>query len=82
MPFRAECFDPDEIKALEKCLDIACADAVKIGGMQPIGGELRLRLATALMEGAIAGITDQQELVDFALNTLPLFRAPGSSTSQ
>lgn len=74
MPFRSKGYDPETIAFLQQCLDIATEAACRVTGALP-SEELRQRLASAIMEGADAEIGNKDELIDFALRSLPEFRA-------
>lgn len=74
MPFRSKGYDPETIAFLEQCLDISTKAACRLTGALP-SEDLRQRLALAIMEGAEADITSRDELIDFALKSLPEFRA-------
>lgn len=73
MPFRSKGYDPETIAFLQQCLDIATEVACRTTGALP-SEDLKQRLAIALMEGAEAEIGNQDELIDFALRSLPEFR--------
>lgn len=73
MPFRSKGYDPESIHFLQQCLDIATEAACRVTGALP-SEELRQRLASAIMEGAEADIANKDELIDFALGSLPEFR--------
>lgn len=74
MPFRSEGYDPETVAFLQHCLDIASEAAARVTGASP-GEDLKQRIALALIEGADCEIGNQDELVDFALRSLPEFRA-------
>lgn len=71
MRFESPSFDPEMVAVLEYCLEVAFTIATKQAGDDPDG--LRRKLATAVMEGANAGIHDPERLVNFALRALPAF---------
>ncbi len=73
MPFRDKGYDPETIAFLQQCLDVATEAACRVTGSLP-SEDLRQRLAVALMEGAEAEIGSSDELIDFALRSLPEFR--------
>ena len=73
MPFRSKGYDPETIAFLQQCLDIATEAACRVTGSLP-SEDLKQRLAVALMEGAEAEIGNRDELIDFALRSLPEFR--------
>jgi hypothetical protein len=74
MPFRDKGYDPETIAFLQRCLDIATEAACRLTGALP-SEDLRQRLAVAIMEGAESDIGTKDELIDFALRSLPEFRA-------
>lgn len=74
MPFRSKGFDPETIAFLQHCLDIATEAACRLTGALP-SEDLKQRLAASLMEGANCDITNEDDLIDFALRSLPEFRA-------
>ena len=74
MPFRSKGYDPETIAFLQRCLDIATEVACRVTGSLP-SEDLKQRLAVAIMEGAEADIGNRDELIDFALRSLPEFRA-------
>lgn len=73
MPFRSKGYDPETIAFLQQCLDIATEAACRVTGSLP-SEDLRQRLASAIMEGANSDIANRDELIDFALRSLPEFR--------
>jgi uncharacterized glyoxalase superfamily protein PhnB len=74
MPFRSKGNDPETIAFLQQCLDIATEATSRLTGASPTD-DLKQRLALAIMEGADADISTRDELVDFALKSLPEFRS-------
>ncbi|MDF2994694.1 MAG: hypothetical protein K0R27_331 [Xanthobacteraceae bacterium] len=73
VPFRNKGYDPETVVFLQQCLDIATEAACRLTGSLP-SEDLRQRLAIALMEGAEADLSNQDELIDFAVKSLPEFR--------
>jgi hypothetical protein len=73
MAFRSEGYDPETIAFLQQCLDIATEAACRLTGTLP-SEDLRQSLAVAIMEGAESDLGNKDELVDFALTSLPEFR--------
>ena len=73
VPFRSKGYDPETIAFLQQCLDIATEAACRVTGNLP-SEDLKQRLALAIMEGAESDIGNKDELVDFALTSLPEFR--------
>jgi hypothetical protein len=73
MPFRDKGYDPETVAFLQQCLDIATEAACRVTGSLP-SDDLRQRLAIAIMEGAEADIGNREELIDYALRSLPEFR--------
>lgn len=74
MPFRSKEYDPDKVAFLQECLTIATEVASRVRG-EPASDEVIQRLAAAIMEGADSDIGTRDELVDFALASLPEFRS-------
>ena len=73
MPFRSKGYDPETVAFLQQCLDIATDAACRVTGSLP-SEDLRQRLAAAIMEGAESDIGSKDDLIDFALRSLPEFR--------
>lgn len=73
MPFRSRGYDPETIAFLQQCLDVAIEAACRITGTPP-DDDLRQRLAISIMEGADLDIGNSDDLIDFALRSLPEFR--------
>jgi hypothetical protein len=72
MSFSSRAYDPEMVSVLEKSLEVAFLIAAT-----HVNGEaeaLRRKLASAIMEGANAGMLDTERLVNFALRALPAFR--------
>ncbi|MDF2998904.1 MAG: hypothetical protein K0R27_4541 [Xanthobacteraceae bacterium] len=66
-------YDPETVAFLQQCLDVATEAVCRVTGAMP-GEDLRQRLAIALMEGADYRIGSRDELIDFALRSMPEFR--------
>ncbi|HSI14305.1 MAG TPA: hypothetical protein VK961_19805 [Chthoniobacter sp.] len=73
MPFSSKGYDPETITFLQECLDISMKAACRLTG-EPPSEDLRNRLAIAIMEGADSDIGNKDDLIDFALRSLPEFR--------
>ncbi|QJP12986.1 hypothetical protein G3545_04535 [Starkeya sp. ORNL1] len=73
MLFHEEGFDPEKIAFLEDCLDTACGLAPKLANVE-CNGEVRKKLALAILEGVARGMRARDELIDFALRSLPPYR--------
>ncbi len=73
MPFSGRGYDPETIAFLVQCLNVATEAARRATGSPPTD-DLRKRLALAIMEGADTDLCDQDELIDFALKSLPELR--------
>jgi hypothetical protein len=67
-------YDPETVAFLQRCLDMAIETAGRLRGIPP-DDDLRQRLALAIIEGAETDIANVDELVDFALTSLPEFRS-------
>lgn len=74
MPFSDNGYDPETLAFLKECLAIATDAASRVLGT-PVSDQLRDRLALAIIEGAETDIGTKDELVDFALSSLPEFRS-------
>jgi hypothetical protein len=74
MPFSGKGYDPETIAFLVQCLDVATEAACRVTGAPPTD-DLRKRLALALMEGHDTDLRNQDELIDFALKSLPELRS-------
>jgi hypothetical protein len=74
MPFSNRGYDPETVAFLQQCLDIATETARRLTGAAP-DDDTRQRLALAIIEGAETDIANIEELVDFALTSLPEFRS-------
>ncbi len=71
MSFSSRAYDPEMVSVLEKSLEVAFLIATT-----HVNGDadaLRRKLASAIMEGANAGMLDTERLVNFALRALPSF---------
>lgn len=73
MSFSNESFDPEKIAFLEDCLSTACSLAPKLANVD-CDGEVRKKLALAILEGVATGIRARDDLIDFALRSLPPYR--------
>ncbi len=73
MPFSGKGYDPETITFLVQCLDVATEAACRVTGSKP-NDDLRQRLALAIMEGHDTDLGNQDELIDFALRSLPELR--------
>lgn len=73
MPFSNKGYEPETIAFLVQCLNAAMEAACQVTGSPPTD-DVRKRLALAIMEGADADIGNQDDLVDFALRSLPELR--------
>lgn len=71
MPFTKEGYDPETIQLLDEVLAKVCELAAAYRQVTPA---LRETFAGALIEATTLGIQDRDELVTFALRTLPQFR--------
>ncbi|QJP13278.1 hypothetical protein G3545_06205 [Starkeya sp. ORNL1] len=74
MPFSGRGYDPETIAYLVQCLDVAMEKACRATGSPP-SDDLRKRLALAIMEGVDTDLGNQDDLIDFALRSLPELRA-------
>lgn len=74
MPFRSKGYDTERVAFLQECLTIATEVASRVRG-EPASHEVIQRLAAAITEGADSDIGTRDELVDFALASLPEFRS-------
>ncbi|MDF2998315.1 MAG: hypothetical protein K0R27_3952 [Xanthobacteraceae bacterium] len=73
MPFSSEGFDPEKIAFLEDCLNTACSLAPRLANVE-CDGEVRKKLALAILEGVASGVRAKNDLIDFALRSLPPYR--------
>lgn len=73
MFFSSEGLDPENIALIEDCLNTACSLAPKLANVE-CDGQLRKKLALALLEGTAKGIRQRDELIDFSLRSLPPYR--------
>lgn len=73
MPFSSKGYDPETVAFLVQCLDVATEAACRVTGSPPTD-DLRKKLAVAIMEGADTDLGNADELIDFALKSLPELR--------
>jgi hypothetical protein len=73
MPFSGRGYDPETITFLVECLQVATEAACRVTGSPPTD-DLRKRLALAIMEGHDTDLGNQDELIEFALRSLPELR--------
>lgn len=65
--------DPETVRLLDRCIDRAQHEALKVAS-DGVDEATRTRLASALVEAIGRGEREEEQLVTFALQVLPAYR--------